>query len=339
MRNLATIASQALGELELLDASAQAEELASRTLCSLDGEIEPWHFDELLKDCIQHPDNVVGLANPRFGEPSILVHETANWVFEVIYWYDMVSAIHEHSYPGAFLAVSGRRLHLEFSYSSHLEVDRSSRTTIGSLECTSLSILDSGAVTRIRPFEAFIHAVWPLDSPCLTAVIRRKAPRISRSYLPSTSLSVRFDERLAEAETIPRLPYLRSLRRLSGDRAFLTALISGTQSLSPAGLIYLAVALELRPEEIEESTWSELLDRRYGCDFALALREVCRTDALFRSLYRLKPAAISAHENAALAQLFFSQIIGHRNAECLQRLMESAQRRVVPLKRELITSI
>lgn len=278
---------------------------------------------EALQMCACDPSYAVGLINPRFGEPSVLLFETESWVFELIYWHSMVSAIHEHSYPGAFLTVGGRRAHLEFTWEEHRSVCGTSRCAIGQLKASKAQVLKPGVVTRILPFEKFIHTVWPLDRPCLTVVIRRKAPRKSLSYmLGEDGICLRFDEKIAEAEIVPRLHYLRSLMRWRCDISakVMSDVLPGKISVS--GLVYLGIAMEEEGETPESCDFLNSAEV-YGEDFKLAFKKILLADRLFRSMYKLKTIAISPVESLALATIYFSSVLNADGRNMVKDMFEA----------------
>lgn len=294
--------------------TADPSETAAQELRAIAAIATPEYFKETLYNCAREPGSIAGIANPRFGEPSVLLAESKGWVFELIYWYDMVSAIHEHSYPGAFLAASGRRLHLEFDYTTQSTVDSSSRCDFGLLTSCRAELLDEGDIRLIRPFEDFIHAVWPADTPCLTAVIRKKAPRLSRSYLPNASgAAVRFDERVAEAEVLARIRFLHSIERWSGRREMLRCVGTLSEAMSASGLVYLLMTLEVRPQELTEGKIGATLVSRFGPMFYDSVIGCLRTDTAFRHLYSLRIQASEVRERLALGLGFFGPLVERKH--------------------------
>jgi hypothetical protein len=263
------------------------------------------HFDDLLVDCCRAPDSVRGLLNPRFGEPSLVLAESPNWTFEVIYWWDMVTAIHEHSYPGAFCTIHGDRFQLEFAFVEGELIESHTRTSTGDLCCIRVELLRPGTVVRILPFEQFIHMVWPISRPSFTTVVRMRRQGASRSYLPG---GLRFDEHYAEAEVLPRLRYLEAARRRS-PRIYLRALDEVTSDLAAASLTYLTIAQRIEPSD--GSVWAIVERRasRFGSAFTLRLRAAAEHDRVFRAIYPLRVVASSALEQTILLQLYAGSVV------------------------------
>jgi len=266
------------------------------------------YVHELIYKCAIDPSTVSGLANPRFGEPSIIVAESENWVFEVISWRYMVTAIHEHSYYGAFKSLEGKRLHFTFEFTDDLSFSDDRSLKLGLLNCIGMHEINAGEVNCILKEREFIHSVWPLSKNCSTVVLRQKGPSNSWSYLPNR---ITYDERLAERYLSKRLRYLEDLQLYSKELYDLA--ITKIVNRSPFSVVvYLIMALNITTKDKVFHEIYTIIEGR-NKDFAEAMREMTEIDELFRDVYRLKRFSTSEDENRNLAIAFYSKILSKKN--------------------------
>ncbi len=272
---------------------------------------------KFLSRCAVQPGIVKGLANPRFGQPSIIVDESESWVFELICWRTMVTAIHEHSYYGAFKTLEGDRLHFEFDFQENFQFPNDKSTKLGILSCTKLDLIKPGKVSKILKEREFIHSVWPVSNTACTFVLRQKGVSNSWSYLPN---QITYDEILAERYLKNRLPYLVNLRLYSKEK-FNSCLLLLFERSPFSVCIYLVLALGLSTEQRIFKMLIECLNAR-NKHFAEALIEITTIDEVFREAYNLKINASTREQQMNLGFLFYSKVLDSKSTIKLASLCE-----------------
>ncbi|WP_437962511.1 hypothetical protein WME76_45550 (plasmid) [Sorangium sp. So ce119] len=125
--------------------------------------VDAFVFDDALP--VQPPD-------PRFGQPQIVVHEAPDFYIEVLCWVDATTAIHQHSFAGAFCVLEGSSLHTTYGFTPQRTLG--STLEIGALRFLASERLRAGDVRTIAPGRAFIHALFHLDRPSISVVVRTR---------------------------------------------------------------------------------------------------------------------------------------------------------------------
>jgi hypothetical protein len=106
----------------------------------------------------------------KFGEPPITVLFTPRFYIEVLYWLDGTTQIHQHSFSGAFYVLDGSSIHSCYEFTPEDRVN--SNLQLGQLRLKELEILHRGQLRTIRPRSKLIHALFHLEQPSVSIVIR-----------------------------------------------------------------------------------------------------------------------------------------------------------------------
>lgn len=106
----------------------------------------------------------------RFGQPAIQVFSTPRWYIEVLHWFDGTTAIHQHSFAGAFHVLAGSSIHARYEFEEQRRFGAHLR--VGTLEQREVELLERGATRAILPGAGLIHSLFHLDRPSLTVVVR-----------------------------------------------------------------------------------------------------------------------------------------------------------------------
>ena len=171
---------------------------------------------ELLTDASSLPKQRP--ASDRFGEPPAVMFRSENFEIQALTWMEGTTSIHQHGFDGAFKVVAGSSLHVRHSFDQE-QVLCDGHVVTGSLSMTDSEVLRPGGVRPIVAGPEFIHALFHLERPSVTIVVRNGS-----SGLPFPQYSYRtpglghdalaFDERLAM-----RFRGLHALHRLDAGRA------------------------------------------------------------------------------------------------------------------------
>jgi hypothetical protein len=110
-----------------------------------------------------------------FGQPPVRVYQGRGFYIELLFWVDTPTAIHQHSFSGAFGVLRGSSFHGQYRFERARQV--SDEIAIGSLELLSAELLQRGEVRPIRAGDAFIHSLLHLEPPSISVVVRTGVQR------------------------------------------------------------------------------------------------------------------------------------------------------------------
>jgi hypothetical protein len=110
-----------------------------------------------------------------FGQPAVNVYLGNGFYIHALFWIDSTTAIHEHSFSGAFGVLHGSSVHSTYSFTPRIVA--SERLVVGHTEFLSSELLERGDVRKILPGDKLIHALFHLDRPSVSLVVRT-SPRL-----------------------------------------------------------------------------------------------------------------------------------------------------------------
>lgn len=135
--------------------------------------------DHALPERIEHLDLVRDAVRspllPRqfgsdFGQPPLNVYLGSRFYIEVLTWVDSTTAIHQHNFSGAFQVLAGSSLHTRHSFTERER--HGNRLLVGDTRFLQAEHLTRGAIREIHSGHALIHALFHLDRPSATIVVR-----------------------------------------------------------------------------------------------------------------------------------------------------------------------
>jgi len=179
----------------------------------------------------------------RFSEPPLSVYRHAHFDISVLTWLDGTTSIHQHAFCGAFHVLAGSSIHSRYRFVGDAAPDRA-RAKLGQLELLSIECLSAGATRAITRGDALIHALFHMERPSLTVVVRTiadESQQVQYSYhWPGLAIDP------FHADELPRRQqqYLRMLRRL--DPAKYRALLGEWLPSTDLYLAYVTLEAELR---------------------------------------------------------------------------------------------
>lgn len=106
----------------------------------------------------------------RFGDPPITLYNSPRFHIDIYFWLDGTTSIHQHAFCGAFQVIHGSSIHSSYEFESKETVNFF--TQLGDLDLDHCELLKVGDVRKILPGRAFIHALFHLDQPSATIVVR-----------------------------------------------------------------------------------------------------------------------------------------------------------------------
>jgi hypothetical protein len=162
-------------------------------------------------------------ASDQFGQPPVVMYRAGDLEVQALVWMDGTTSIHQHGFDGAFRVFSGSSLHVPYGFTAG-EVLADDHLVVGDLSMGDPEILWPGDVRPIVSGGGFIHALFHLEHPSVTIVVRNTS-----SDLPFPQYSYRlpglgFDELHSDDRMLMRLRGLRALHQIDPTRAGESAL-------------------------------------------------------------------------------------------------------------------
>jgi hypothetical protein len=106
----------------------------------------------------------------RFGDPPITLYNSPRFHIDIYFWLNGTTSIHQHAFCGAFQVILGSSIHSHYDFEPQEIVNRF--TEVGDLNLEDCELLSVGDVREIRAGREFIHALFHLDQPSATIVVR-----------------------------------------------------------------------------------------------------------------------------------------------------------------------
>lgn len=122
--------------------------------------------------------------DPRasFGDPPITLYASPRFHIDVYFWFEGTTATHQHGFCGAFQVLHGSSIHSWYEWEQRESVN--TFTEVGRMDLKVCELLEVGDIQRIWAGKRYIHALFHLDQPSATIVVRTdKSPM----YLPQYS--------------------------------------------------------------------------------------------------------------------------------------------------------
>jgi uncharacterized protein YaaQ len=106
----------------------------------------------------------------RFGDPPITLYNSPRFHIDIYFWLDGTTSIHQHAFCGAFQVIHGSSIHSSYEFETKEAIN--TFTELGDIILDHCELLKIGDVRKILPGREFIHALFHLDQPSATIVVR-----------------------------------------------------------------------------------------------------------------------------------------------------------------------
>lgn len=106
----------------------------------------------------------------RFGDPPITLYNAVRFHIDIYFWLEGTTAIHQHGFCGAFQVLLGSSIHSNYDFKLSEIVN--TYTQLGNLNLDDCELLKVGDTRQILAGREFIHALFHLDQPSATVVVR-----------------------------------------------------------------------------------------------------------------------------------------------------------------------
>lgn len=106
----------------------------------------------------------------NFSNLPITLFNAPRFYIDAYFWLDGTTAIHEHSFAGAFQVLTGSSLHGHYQFRATRAI--SPHFALGKLLLKENSLLSRGDIKNIIPGPTYIHSLFHLDRPSTTLTVR-----------------------------------------------------------------------------------------------------------------------------------------------------------------------
>ena len=156
-------------------------------------------------------------SSDQFGQPPAVMYRSSDFEIQAITWMAGTTSTHQHGFDGAFRVASGSSLHVRYSFEQH-ETWADGHLVTGDLSMIDQEILWTGDVRPIYSGPEFIHALFHLESPSMTIVVRNGSSRLPFPQYDYRLPGLGFDALDKDDPFRMRMRGLHSLYRLDADR-------------------------------------------------------------------------------------------------------------------------
>jgi hypothetical protein len=148
-----------------------------------------------------------------FGQPPLVVYRDGDLYIQALTWMDGTTAIHEHGFAGAFMVLQGASLHVvhDFSLGEQIAEDR---LLVGDLRLRQPEVLRRLDVRRIEPGGQFIHALFHLERPTVTVVVRNDTSGLPHPQYTYLSPGLAWDGEWRDRTWVKRVQSIDALIKL-----------------------------------------------------------------------------------------------------------------------------
>jgi hypothetical protein len=234
-----------------------------------------------------------------FGEPPVMLFQSARFYIEALFWLSGTTTIHEHSFSGVFAVLSGSSVHNHWRFVTERVVN--SRMLCGQLERVHTEILQPGMMRPIHAGDRLVHQLFHLDLPSVTIVVRtyRERPHLPQySYLlPGLAIDREEGDELRRR----RLIFLDGMARgqIGGLKKYASRLIASCD-LETLFYMFSTLTFQKMDPEILENLYG--LAREHHGDIVDLFRSVCEGERRTRAVTALR-SRIHAPEGRFLLAL------------------------------------
>ncbi len=153
----------------------------------------------------------------KFGQPAITVFRCEAFYVDVLFWVDGTTAIHQHRFSGAFHVMRGSSLQSRYRFTQKRRY--SERLLSGTIELLDVELLTRGDVRPIQAGSDLVHALFHLERPSVSVVVRTPSDDLSGPQYSYTRAGLAFDP-FAKSEAMMRKIQTLDLLHALGDPDF-----------------------------------------------------------------------------------------------------------------------
>ena len=183
----------------------------------------------------------------RFGDASITLFHGREFHIDVVFWLDSKTSVHQHGFSGAFQVLAGSSLHARYRFEQTRYLD--DHVHLGRLQLSALEVLQRGDVRPILPGDAYVHALWHLQRPSVSFIVREHARSTAQPQYAYLSPGLEYDPFFTDHVTTTRMQMLRLLHKVDSPLLAETIEAIGREG-APLPIVRLAQWASQRPAEL-----------------------------------------------------------------------------------------
>ncbi len=155
----------------------------------------------------------------KFGEPPLSLYRAEHFDISVLTWLDGTTSIHQHAFCGAFQVLVGSSIHSRYRFAPWQPPAAMQRAVAGQLELIDIEVLKPGDTRVISRGDALIHALFHMDRPSLSIVVRTITDDPDQVQYDYRWPGLAVDPHQRHVPSIRKQQYLRMLRQLDDAQA------------------------------------------------------------------------------------------------------------------------
>src|SRR5258706_7300148 len=210
----------------------------------------------------------------RFADPPITIYSGLRFHIDVYFWFEGTTAIHQHGFCGAFQVLMGSSIHSWYEFDCHEVIN--TFCEIGEMSLKVCELLEVGDVQEIWAGRQYIHALFHLDQPSATIVVRTDRSPLHLPQFSYQKPSLAIDPFLEQDTNTKQLQIMSALfraKRPEADR--LAAELLEASDLHTSYMILIRLRGLLGSNQLEQlfkldspksrfDTFLEIVRKRHG---------------------------------------------------------------------------
>lgn len=172
-----------------------------------------------------------------FGQPPLVLHQGDGFYIQALNWIDGTTDIHQHGFDGAFAVAEGMSLHVRYRFDPGDQL-ADGHLVVGTLSMEEPEILRPGEVRPINAGFGFVHALFHLERPTVTVVVRNLTSGLDHPQFSYLRPGLGFDKLWSDRRTGKRLQALGAIHRLDPTAA--RKMVADVVADAPPWLSFLA---------------------------------------------------------------------------------------------------
>ncbi|MBX3293060.1 MAG: hypothetical protein KF881_09250 [Acidobacteria bacterium] len=153
----------------------------------------------------------------RFGDPPITLYSAPRFHIDVYFWFEGTTAIHQHSFCGAFQVLLGSSIHSWYEFEPDRHVNVFYET--GEMKLKVCQLLEVGAVQEIWHGRRYIHSLFHLDQPSATLIIRTDRSPLEQPQYSYHKPGLAIDPFFEQPTTVKQAQVLAAFVRAGREEA------------------------------------------------------------------------------------------------------------------------
>jgi hypothetical protein len=193
----------------------------------------------------------------EFSQPPVNVYIGDGFYIQALFWIDSTTAIHEHSFSGAFGVLHGSSVHATYSFAPRKVASK--RLVVGDTRFISAELLQRGDVRTILAGDRLIHSLFHLDRPSVSLVVRTSRKiTLERPQYAYLKPFLAFDDLNLPKLQVVQLRMLESL--FATDRGVFWRTAGDLVAAGDPFILCQVLAIAYRKSD-ETANWNALLRR------------------------------------------------------------------------------